>query len=135
MYSTQQVASQCEILHVEGYPWTGARIVSMSGIWLVPCVFVEEREEEREERLQVEERGGSLQGTKEWSEGGNGKEMTKVSQNCFSPFVVPMETWTHTHIDCCCCDYDENCSTQDLTHRMETTELGEENEKRGGSEK
>lgn len=43
------------------------------------CVFVEEREEEREERFQVEERGGSLQGTKEWSEGGNGKEMTKDS--------------------------------------------------------
>lgn len=82
----------------------------------------------------MEERGGSLQGTKEWSEGGNGKEMTKCSQNCFFPFVVPMETWTHrdtqthrhtkTHMHCCC-DYDENSGTQDLRHRMETTELGE----------
>lgn len=38
--------------------------------------------------FQVAERGGSLQQeTREWSEG-NRKEMTRLSQNCHSPFVV-----------------------------------------------
>lgn len=45
------------------------------------CVYERElmREREREESLQVEERGGSLQRTKEWREGGNGKDMTTSS--------------------------------------------------------
>lgn len=67
------------------------------GSWCCVCEYERERIHEREERLQVEKRGGSLQGTKEWREGGNRKDVTKCPKNRFSPFLVSVETWTHTH--------------------------------------